>query len=131
MKRMIALIALVFCLGACSSVKSEKWDSLRTGMSVSDVEKKVGKPKEVITDTNEISSTVYDDYKKISEMVAMVPSKELDRELEQLSAVYEASESGKNVSMYVYQVDSGDGKVEREVYFVGGAVTYIFGQSKE
>ena len=131
MKRMIVLIALVFCLGACSSVKSEKWDGLRTGMSVSDVEKKVGKPKEIITDTNEISSTVYDDYKKISEMVAMVPSKELDRELEQLSAVYEASESGKNVSMYVYQVDSGDGKVEREVYFVGGAVTYIFGQSKE
>lgn len=131
MKRMIVLIALVFCLGACSAVKSEKWDGLRTGMSVSDVEKKVGKPKEIITDTNEISSTVYDDYKKISEMVAMVPSKELDRELEQLSAVYEASEAGKNVSMYVYQVDSSGGKVEREVYFVGGAVTYIFGQSKE
>lgn len=125
------ILATFLFLSKRGTVNEEQWNSIEKGMSLSEVENSVGKPKEIVDDNAEISENVYSNYKVLYEVNSVVENSDIERRMTELDEIYNASESDKNVKQYTYNVKSENSTREAEIYFVGGVVKHVSRSEEE
>jgi|SRR5690625_115994 len=140
--RWILLITLSVFLVGCSSIDEAQWNSVQFNMSIEQVKKILGSPKETITEKQEMLDVMNGKINQIKDLLnepAFAGSdalSELEDEVEHLDTIYSGINNDEDVKILQYEINDEheDGEAytsTREVILYRDRVLYYNGMHIE